>query len=321
MSELTFRELAKNSFCDFFHLPDDYHVRIATYPNTKLTKQEAVKTRQTYAAMCSIVNGAAFSVPSHGGTLVICAWAARRLYVAVRKLKVIKAELTRRKLELRPFLNRDWMIPVAVAVTGAAIGFGVDFGLGSFVPIGHVSMGTGPDGSLSASVLPTPSGGTAASLAHSVTTVDPSHAQEIAAVSHHAGNAIKEAFDGLAAQIKDVFASTHDTVAGLMTGTGDGSLAGAVGFVGGAHAAAAIEHSLAMVMGSQSLQWMSDKLDFESIRPRVSQQLACRRLPWSTGVLCDRCESPIEYGNFYRKLGTLTHLQFSRADEDFRRLL
>ena len=315
---LTFSELAKNSFCDFFHLPEDYHLRIATYPDPKLTRQEAVKTRQIYAAMCSIVNGAAFSVPSHGGTLVICAWAARRLYVAVRKLKVIKAELMLRKIELRPFMNRDWMIPVAAAVTGAAIGLGVDFGLANFVPIGHVSLGMGPSGLESAAVIPTPSGGTATSviqgvvpghsMVQSAVAISPSHAQEAAAVSHHAGNAIKEAFDGLGAQIRDVFASNHDAVTSFISGSGDGSLAGAVGFVGGAHAGQAIEHSLAILMGSQSLQWMSDKLDFESIRPRMSQHLLCRRLPWSTGVLCYRCESPIECGKFYRRFQRLVLL-------------
>jgi hypothetical protein len=315
---LSFGELAKNSFCDFFHIPDDYPARIATYKNAQLKKQEATKTRQIYAAFCSIANGAAFAIPSHGGTLVICAWAARRLYVANHKLKYIRAELTLRNLELRAFMHRDWMIPVAVALTGTAIGLGVDFGLHNFVPIGSVSLG-------STAVLPTPSGGTAASLVHNVIHVGSSvvpktsivtnamgsipatHIQEAVAVTQHLHTAAAEGAKGFAEQWQHVFGHGHGPLEDFISSSGDQSLAAAAGFAGGAHAAAAIEHSLAVLIGSQSLQWMSDKLDFESIRPRVSQQLACKRLPWSTAVLCDRCELPIQSGKFFRTSPCNTH--------------
>jgi hypothetical protein len=316
---LSFGELAKNSFCDFFHVRDDYPIRIATYKNAQLKKQEATKTRQIYAAFCSIANGAAFAIPSHGGTLVICAWAARRLYVANHKLKYIRAELTLRNLELRPFMHRDWMIPVAVALTGTAIGLGVDFGLHNFVPIGGVSLGAGANGAVAAAVLPTPTGGTAAGLIHSVVhggssmvpnssgltsvvgSFPVSHLQETAAVTEHLHTATVEGFKGFAEQFQHLFGHVHGPVEDFITTSGNQGLAAATGFVGGAHAAAAIEHSLAVLIGSQSLQWMSDKLDFESIRPRVSQQLACKRLPWSTAVLCDRCETPIQSGKFFRE--------------------
>lgn len=315
----SFGELAKNSFCDFFHVPDDYPIRIATYKNAQLKKQEATKTRQIYAAFCSIANGAAFAIPSHGGTLVICAWAARRLYVANHKLRYIRAELVLRHLELRPFMHRDWMIPVAVALTGTAIGLGVDFGLHNFVPIGGVSLGLGANGSVAAAVLPTPTGGTAASLIHSVVhggssmvpdtsvvsnaigSIPVSHIQETVAVTQHLHTAAVEGVKGFAEQWQHLFGHVHGPVEDFISGSGDQGIAAAAGFVGGAHAAAAIEHSLAVLIGSQSLQWMSDKLDFESVRPRVSQQLACKRLPWSTGVLCYKCESAIQSGKFYRK--------------------
>jgi hypothetical protein len=316
---LTFGELAKNSFCDFFHVPDDYPDRIKTYPNAKIKQQEAVKTRKVYAALVSIVNGAAFVVPSHGGSLVICAWAARRLFVATHKLKFIKAELTIRKLELRRFMHRDWMIPVAVALASIAISCGVDFGLHHFIPTGHPFLMTGDNGSLSAAVV-TPSGATATSTVHSVVNegfttgpqapvvsnmmgyVPTSEVQQSLAVIQHPITAAADVGKGFLSEWQHIFGHGQGNAVDLMSGdSGSQGLAAATGFVSGEHVAESIQRSMAVLIGSQSLQWMSYKLDFESIRPRVSQQLACKRLPWSTGVLCDRCESPIQSGKFFRE--------------------
>ena len=252
---LTFGELAKNSFCDFFHVPDDYPDRIKTYPNAKIKQQEAVKTRKVYAALVSIVNGAAFVVPSHGGSLVICAWAARRLFVATHKLKFIKAELTIRKLELRRFMHRDWMIPVAVALASIAISCGVDFGLHHFVPIGHPFLMTGDNGSLSAAVV-TPSGATATSTVHSVVNegfttgpqapvvsnmmgyIPTSEVQQSLAVIQHPITAAADVGKGFLSEWQHIFGHGQENVVDLMSGdSGSQGLAAATGFVSGEHVA------------------------------------------------------------------------------------
>lgn len=302
---LTNKEKARNYFLDYFHLPPDYPDRISQYPDPQLKKNEAVKTRICYSAMCSILSGTAFSVPTHGASAVVCVWAARRWYVAMRKLRFIKAELTNRNIELRPFLHRDWMIPASVAVTCIAIGMGVDFGLASAIPIGH----PGADGAISSGGHQPVTDQMAQHVLGQNSAGDPQlhtpHAMQLFSTGGPANNvAIDPATHtfmqnwgaGFRDQVQSLFTGTHHAIDGT---TADQTYQSALAWVTGAESAQLLEHEMAALTGQQALQMMCERLDVESLLPRRTLQFTCRRLPWAVDNICSSCEQPIVSGRFY----------------------
>ena len=307
--------LAKTSFLDFCHLNEaKYALRIADYDDSHLKRQEAVKTRQIYGGMVSIASGAAGAVITHGTTLVVCAIGARRIFVACRKLKLIKEQLEKRGIDPRPFMNRDWMIPVAAGLIGAGIGFGIDFGLAGLIP-GIVVPGGGSGSSLSASFVPGSGGSGMGGAVHHVLNalpapdpsvisnamlLHPTALQEASAFANNPGIAFHDFGQGIAAQLHAVFGHSHE----LIAPPSDGTLSGALGFVSGLHAAQTVEHSVAALLGSESLKWMSERLDADSLIPRMTHNMGCKRLAFSLALLCSSCDIPIDKGVFYRKLLT-----------------
>ena len=319
--DLTKKDKARNYFLDYFYLPPDYAERISRYADPHLKKSEAVKTRICYSAMCSILSSTAFAVPTHGGSAVVCVWAARRWQVATKKLKFIRAELTKRNIELRPFLHRDWIIPASVAVTFIAIGMGVDFGLASFVPIGS----PGADGAISTSGHETATqhlgqhtlgtNGTADSQLTSHATnlfstggpvndvaVDPS------TTTLTAHGALQNWSAGFRDQFVSLFGGSPHAISGLIP---DQTYESALAWVTGAQSAGLLEHELAALTGQQVLQRTCERLDAESLLPRRSSQWSCRRLPWAVDNICMGCDQPIVSGKFYHACHCV------ESDEDF----
>ena len=318
---LTKKDKARNYFLDYFYLPPDYAERISRYPDPHLKKSEAVKTRICYSAMCSILSGTAFAVPTHGGSAVVCVWAARRWQVATKKLGFIRAELTKRNIELRPFLHRDWIIPASVAVTFIAIGMGVDFGLASAVPIGH----PGADGAISSSGHETATQNLAQhtlgtnETADSQLTPHTTHlfstggpvnnvAIDPTATTATTHSALQNWSAGFRDQFQSLFGSSHHAISGL---TPDQTYESALAWVTGAQSAELLEHELAALTGQQVLQMMCERLDVESLLPRQNSRWSCRRLPWAVDNICMSCDQPIVSGKFYHACHCV------ESDEDF----
>jgi hypothetical protein len=310
---LTKSEVTKNYFKDFFHLPDDYPDRIAKYPDTQLKKSEVVKTRICYSCMCSIISGAAFAAPTHGGSAVVCVWAARRWYVAARKLKFIKAELTKRDIELRPFMHRDWIIPASIAITAASIGLGVELGLGFIIPIGQAgengTITLADPGQLhplhdalanSASSAPDPN---LASSSHAEAAFSTTYGPNFTSAANEATNTVQgkslaqQFFSGFGDQLQSFFESQH-AIAGQ---TLEGTYQSAAAWVAGAHSAQIMEKQLAVLLGSQFVSMTCERLDTESLVPRSLRApgLSCPRLPWATDIFCSNCDTQIQTGKFY----------------------
>lgn len=326
-SGLSKKQMAKNYFLDFCYFPNDYDQRLAKYPDTQLKKQEAVKTRICYSSMCSIISGTAFAVPSHGASAGICVWAARRWYVAAKKLKFIKAELVNRGIELRPFLHRDWIIPASVAVTCLAVGLGVDFGLAGAVPLGH------PEHTLNGGGQIQPDSGTATQgLQHAgnvpVThAADPglqngtaSHIQSLLNPQHGAGptgvgthewheslhekiqSAAQNWGSGFRDQVQSLFGPTHHAISSGFTP--DQTYEGAAAWIAGAQSAQLVEKEIMALLSMQAVQQVCERLDYESILPKYNHNITCNSLPWATDIICSRCETNVSKGKFYRKYPT-----------------
>ncbi|KIW21214.1 hypothetical protein PV08_01794 [Exophiala spinifera] len=322
-SGLSKRQMAKNYFLDFCYFPNDYDQRLAKYPDTQLKKQEAVKTRICYSSMCSIISGTAFAVPSHGASAGICVWAARRWYVAAKKLKFIKAELVNRGIELRPFLHRDWIIPASVAITCLAVGMGVDFGLAGAVPLGHAEHTLSGGGQIQ------PDSGTATqglqhagnvTVAHAadpaLQTGTGSHIQSALHLQHGAEpagalewhqslhekiqSAAQNWGSGFRDQIESLFGSTHHAISSGFTP--DQTYEGAAAWIAGAESAQLVEKQIMALLSMQVVQQVCERLDYESILPRYNHNIKCNSLPWATDIICSRCETNVSKGKFYHCL-------------------
>ena len=306
---LSKKEVARNYFQDFCYFPDDYHVRIAKYLDRQLKKQEAVKTRICYSSMCSIISGTAFAFPTHGASAVVCLWAARRWYVAAKKLKFIRQELMSRKIQLRPFLHRDWIIPASVAIVFISIGCGVDFGVSAAVPLGHLDRT--PGGGL---ILPHHAGDAAQGIQHAIqgpaNATDPllNHAggfvptdasQLHQAVNPSSGHTIAQEWgQGFKDQVQALFGQNHHAIADAAPSGGSD---GAAAWLFGAESAELFEKNLAALLGQQAVQQMCERLDWESILPKYNVDSTCRKLPWATDNICSRCGKGISEGSFFRK--------------------
>ncbi|KIW39295.1 uncharacterized protein PV06_09080 [Exophiala oligosperma] len=317
-SGLSKKQMAKNYFLDFCYFPDDYDQRLVNYPDTQLKKQEAVKTRICYSSMCSIISGTAFAVPSHGASAGICVWAARRWYVAAKKLKFIKAELVNRGIELRPFLHRDWIIPASVAITCLAVGMGVDFGLAGAVPLGHADhtlngggqiqpdSGTATQGLQHAGNVPVTHatdpalqqhGGTASHV-HSILDPQPGAAGEWHESLHEKiQTAAQNWGSGFRDQVQSLFGPTHHAISSGCTP--DQTYEGAAAWIAGAQSAQLVEKEIMALLSMQAVQQVCERLDYESILPKYNHNITCNSLPWATDIICSRCETNVSRGRFY----------------------
>ncbi|KAH7232457.1 hypothetical protein B0J15DRAFT_432847, partial [Fusarium solani] len=151
---------------DFFDFDEaEYKYRISCYDTHRLRKQEVVKTRQHSAALCSMATGFAGAVPTGGGSLVLTAYGSRRLYVARKKLYLIRAELCSRDVALHELQKRDVLIPVTASLVGAGVGFGLDEMATAATNIIPMEQGL-PSGSSFTQALATDSGDTLSGAAH-----------------------------------------------------------------------------------------------------------------------------------------------------------
>jgi len=315
---LSKKQAARNYLLDFCYFPNDYDQRLTKYPDTHLKRQEAVKTRICYSSMCSIISGTAFAVPSHGASAAICLWAARRWYVAAKKLKFIKLELVNRGVELRPFLHRDWIIPASVAITCLAVGLGVDFGLSGAVPLGHPEHTLGGGGQIQ------PDSGTATQGLLHAGNVPVTHTSD-PALHNSAATHIHQALDpqsgssgthqwhesihekmqtvtqnwgsGFKDQVQALFGPNHHAIAS--GATADQTFAGAAAWIAGAQSAQLVEKEILALLSMQTVQQVCERLDYESILPRYNYNITCDILPWATGIICSQCETNISSGKFY----------------------
>jgi hypothetical protein len=122
---------------DFFDFDwDEYAQRISAYTTERLCKQEIIKTRQISGAACTMGGGIGAAPLTMDGTLAVAAYGVRRDRVAKKKLKLIKAGLTRRGIRLH---DRDWkdiLIPFGASLVGASAGFAFNDVVLEVVPIG-----------------------------------------------------------------------------------------------------------------------------------------------------------------------------------------
>ena len=240
----------------------------------------------------------------------MCIWAARRWYVAARKLKLIKAELTKRGIKLRPFLHRDWMIPASVALVAVSIGLGVTTGIEGLVPVGHPgdngyitihdpASGHGANHVMEAGATHGADGNLSdpsalANLNGTENSVTPIHD---AAGSGGGQNLAQEWAAGFRDQLHSLFSSSHHAIAGV---TSDGTYQSAVAWVTGANSAQMMEKQMMVLLGQQTVSMMCERLDAESLIPRRLRIASCpRMLPWAVDSFCCRCEEPIQTGRFF----------------------
>lgn len=200
---------------DFFDFSEtEYARRISFYLTDRLRNQEVVKTRQQAAAMCSIGTGVAGAIPSGGGTLLLSAYGSRRLYVAQAKLKLIRAELTKRGVALHELQKRDVLIPFAASIVGMGVGVGLEDAATAVTNTVPMAAGL-PSGSSVTQALATNSGDTISGAAHGIA----QQAREMGHAILDANNGIPAAQD-LAMQTTWVSATSAQEAVGFHTGMG-----------------------------------------------------------------------------------------------------
>ncbi|KAI1621993.1 hypothetical protein EDD37DRAFT_611490 [Exophiala viscosa] len=96
------------------------------YPTLKLKTHEVAKCRQHVSAGASIGGGIGAAPFTLGLSLLGSAYGARRLYIAEKKLEIIREELVRRDVSLHKFSKRDFFIPMGVSVATLGFGAGLD---------------------------------------------------------------------------------------------------------------------------------------------------------------------------------------------------
>jgi hypothetical protein len=226
---------------------------------------------------------------------------------------MIKIELSRRGIEVRPFLHRDWMIPASVALVAVSIGLGVTTGIEGIVPIGSPGQhgvialtdhGSGDAARHAVEAGANPGGDSSLS--------DPSHLLSLPGSEHMvqpvqdaAGSTghqsiIEEWAAGFRDQIQSLF-NTHHAIVGV---TPDGTYRSAVAWVTGANSAQTMEKQLMALLGQQTVSMMCERLDSESLRPRRLKGVTCSRVPWAVDNFCSICDTPISSGKFYHFCGS-----------------
>jgi hypothetical protein len=114
-------------FSDTFSFEEsEYASKISKYSLTELKKQEVIKHRQHVSASASIGGGIGVAPFTMGLTLIGSAYGGRRLYIASKKLEMIRAELEKREVELYKPTKRDFFIPLGVSMATLGLGAGVD---------------------------------------------------------------------------------------------------------------------------------------------------------------------------------------------------
>ncbi len=120
---------------DLFHFDaPSYAHKAAQMSTPDLRRREEVKIRQFLAGSCSVGLGVAAAAPTGGISLGFVALAGRNMDVAMKKLEIIQAELTRRGVPLHDKLSTaDRLVPIVGGVTALGVGMGME---GAFLDSG-----------------------------------------------------------------------------------------------------------------------------------------------------------------------------------------
>jgi hypothetical protein len=246
-----------------------------------LCKQEIVKTRQEYSSWWSIGGGLGGAVFTFGASLAVSAYGGRRLYVATKKLELIKAELTKRGISLHEFQKRDALIPAVAGLVGAGIGFGVDMvalGVTNAIPMGvHVPTGS--------------------SAMHEVLNNPGDALQGIAAGAQEQGKEILLAGQGLEHGIIPGSDLSTSMLASHTVWCAAPDLSEAIGFHQGMMLAQGVEKSTAAFLGSQCTWSVMEGIFSVQM---AKQKLSCSRSS-VTMADCDQCGAEVRKGTFWRK--------------------
>jgi hypothetical protein len=286
------------SFCvhnmtigDFFSFSaDEYARRISVYDTERLRKQEVVKTRQRYAGASSIVIGAGGAAFIFGGTLAVSAYGGRRLFVADKKLELIRQELRKRGTGLRDFHKRDVIIPLCASGVGVGLGFGLD-------EVAMAATNTIPMGSTM------PSGG---SVMHEVL--------------NNPGDVAQGVGSGLSEQAHEMAVALANTTSGVIPGSELSnevlatstvwvtapSQAEHVGYYLGMLLAQQVEHGVIAVVGAQCAWSIMECM--AGCAKGIKRSRTC---PQALGgaTECDECHELIRSGVYRRMETSLTWMR------------
>ena len=124
---------------DFFHLDEpQYAFRMSQTSNVELKIREVTKMRIFLASSYACCLGVSALPATAGLSLMSCAYGARRMNVAMRKLKIIQAELVRRSIKLHTLTTRDKVIAVVSGLVslGAGTAMGIEEAMTAGVVVG-----------------------------------------------------------------------------------------------------------------------------------------------------------------------------------------
>lgn len=96
--------------------------RISEWPDEKLVKEETAAIRQIISVIVTGCIGAGTFIPTHGASLAVLPLAGYRFHLADKKLRLIEAELRKRKMPRHELKKRDLIIPLAASLAGALVG-------------------------------------------------------------------------------------------------------------------------------------------------------------------------------------------------------
>lgn len=103
-----------------------YRAKVRTLSDDELRKRQCIKTRQHLGGAWSVGFGIGGEVFTGGLSLIGSAYGARRMSVAQQKIEIVNEEMARRGARNYEERKRDTLIPCAIGVLTAGIGFGID---------------------------------------------------------------------------------------------------------------------------------------------------------------------------------------------------
>jgi hypothetical protein len=103
-----------------------YRAKVRTLSDDALRQRQCIKTRQNLGGAWSVGFGIGGAVFTGGLSLIGTAYGARRMSVAQQKIEIVNEEMARRGAENYEERKRDTLIPCAIGVLTAGIGFGID---------------------------------------------------------------------------------------------------------------------------------------------------------------------------------------------------
>jgi hypothetical protein len=141
---------------DSFHFDkSEYEQKVASSSDQVLMQKDVTKCRQFFSASWSIGVGSAGAVASAGTSLLLSAYGARRMIVAMSKLEIIQSELLRRGIRPHDPTKRDYLIPIAVGIATLGFDVGADVFLSEMVncPVPDAVMVPVPTGNSALEIL------------------------------------------------------------------------------------------------------------------------------------------------------------------------